>query len=955
MRSHKHLFIIFAITLLLPAIASAIQGQRPRNYDARDATASKAVPLARQKESETALRQQVPGLFVSYDSRFGVASTIYNTAGPLTPAAIADDARASVLAWAKEHVTLLGLRPGDLADVELTDRRQSRESGATHIYLRQRVANLPLYNGQLQATVDARGRILIVNNAFLPDLRKSVNTLEPRLSPGDAIAVAANHLQISDVTAVPTKSDEGQQAGALFAERLSLEPIHPRLMVLPIRFGEARLVWNFLVHTTDRQHVYDLNVDAVDGKVWTRIDLIADDSYNVFPPPVESPNHTPPLPPLDGRAVITNPGIGWHDGTGILRGNNVHAYPDWNNTNLPPATQPNCGVAMNCLFPLVYGFPHNFVDAATTNLFFWNNYIHDVGMQYGFDEISGNFQMVNTSGGLGNDRVRAEAQDGGGTNNANFFTPPDGQSPRMQMYLFTGNFDGDFDNLVISHEYGHGISNRLVGGPMNTSCLGNQQQPGEGWSDWYGLVFTHKPGASGTDSRGVGTFVLGQPPTGAGIRPKPYTTDPVVNNWTYASISSLAIPHGVGAVWSEILWRAHWSLIDQWGYGPGLIPAGSNGNHRMLRYVTEGMKSTACSPTFTQARDGIIAAATSNHGGVDVCRLWTSFARSGLGFSANGVSSNTTAVVNGFDVPSSCRTDVWSKDKPLDNGTEPNTMPDMPYESEDIWVRNAADNGTVHEDPKAGTTNTVYVIVRNRGAIDAHNVHVQVWGTAAATYAPWPTSWTAIGTATAVLVPANGSVKVSLPWFPTQLGHYCLISVLMTPQDPLAVPMTGNPGPDTLNNNNVIWRNMNVVQMLWGQPVKATLTVRNGGKRTANFTIAFQSPRGQLQPLLRQAAIDVALPPRLIEAMARRTGVRLSPRGVMRVKSNSSFVVTLPPGEDFPITLTFTATGSRNRPESGSVKPPYRLTVVQRDEKNVIVGGVTYEVHPPRTAEPQRE
>ena len=64
-----------------------------------------------------------------------------------------------------------------------------------------------------------------------------------------------------------------------------------------------------------------------------------------------------------------------------------------------------------------------------TNLFYWNNIIHDVQYQYGFDEAAGNFQVNNYGrGGLGNDSVRAEAQDGAGTNNANFGTPPDGSA-----------------------------------------------------------------------------------------------------------------------------------------------------------------------------------------------------------------------------------------------------------------------------------------------------------------------------------------------------------------------------------------------------------------------------------------------------------------------------------------------------------------------------------------------
>jgi extracellular elastinolytic metalloproteinase len=59
--------------------------------------------------------------------------------------------------------------------------------------------------------------------------------------------------------------------------------------------------------------------------------------------------------------------------------------------------------------------------------------IHDVFYQYGFDEKSGNFQDWNFGkGGLGNDAVIANAQDGSGTNNANFATPPDGQHGRMR-------------------------------------------------------------------------------------------------------------------------------------------------------------------------------------------------------------------------------------------------------------------------------------------------------------------------------------------------------------------------------------------------------------------------------------------------------------------------------------------------------------------------------------------
>jgi extracellular elastinolytic metalloproteinase len=76
---------------------------------------------------------------------------------------------------------------------------------------------------------------------------------------------------------------------------------------------------------------------------------------------------------------------------------------------------------------------------ATQNLFFLNNVVHDKLYTLGFNELAGNFQSSNFGkGGAENDPVQAEAQDGGGTDNANFATPRDGRSPRMQMYLWTG-------------------------------------------------------------------------------------------------------------------------------------------------------------------------------------------------------------------------------------------------------------------------------------------------------------------------------------------------------------------------------------------------------------------------------------------------------------------------------------------------------------------------------------
>src|SRR5262249_37338758 len=187
-------------------------------------------------------------------------------------------------------------------------------------------------------------------------------------------------------------------------------------------------------------------------QVLTRFDEVNYDSYRVYPRPVQSPDHTTPAPPLDGRVTVVNPAdstaspFGWHDTDGVagpefttLRGNNVHAYADPAADNLPPAVEPACGPGLACVFPLDLTMgPGTYTSAAIENLFYWNNIVHDVLVHYGFDSPSGNFQ-VNTygAGGLGNDEVQAEGQDGAGFNNANFFTPVDGLRPRMQMFLAT--------------------------------------------------------------------------------------------------------------------------------------------------------------------------------------------------------------------------------------------------------------------------------------------------------------------------------------------------------------------------------------------------------------------------------------------------------------------------------------------------------------------------------------
>ncbi len=543
--------------------------------------------------------------------------------------------------------------------------------------------------------------------------------------------------------------------------------------------------------------------------------LVNSASYRVVPFPYESPSHCP-----TNTDLVTNPWsaasgnattLKWHStgavDYGTTRGNNVLAQEDVNGNNgngiLATSTSPSD--------PLSFNFAPNFSVAPTnstaatpnqqfnlTNLFYWNNIMHDITYLYGFDEAAGNFQSNNQGrGGNGNDYVLADAQDGSGTNNANFSTPADGGSGRMQMYLwnavpgFTVNspssiagpyqaiesgfstenklinvgpvtgqvvyyndnaagtlheactgapvnavtgkialidrgncnftnkvlnaqnagaigvvmvnnevgspiimggtdntitipavmisidnglilknqlsnnlnvtlssgqaIDGDVDNGVICHEYSHGISNRLTGGPANASCLGNAEQMGEGWSDYISLMVTQDWANSNfttgfTNPRGIGTYVFGQTPSQIGIRTKKYCTDFTVNNLVYAT----SIPSGVhelGEIWCATLWDMTWNIIQQTGtINHSIYDTGyTAGNSIAMRLVMEGMKLQPCSPGFIDGRNAILKADSILYGGAYNCSIREAFRRRGMGINASqGSSSSVTDQVADF-------------------------------------------------------------------------------------------------------------------------------------------------------------------------------------------------------------------------------------------------------------------------------------------------------------------
>jgi len=452
-------------------------------------------------------------LFMGY---FAVPQPRYMLLRSLLPAIVlallpglstAQDRKVDLPADVRSTLARAGYLEQDLADLVVKDEYTTAHNGVRHLYLRQRWQGIEIWNGDLAIHRGAGGEVLRMNNGSWRHLAKRANATDPKITADQALAtVLARTLPGTPTPALIAVEDAGRRLRYDGAATGGTE-LTVQLYFVP-QGDLLRLAWNVNHYTPDGSHWWNVRIDAETGLELERNDWVsqcafthdhdhaepapkaapsapaapaAPNDYNVYAWPLESPSHggrtLENAPWLDGG--IASP-FGWHDTNGaagaehtITKGNNVQAQED-TDANNTGGFSPDGGANLDFDFPInLTQTPSNYQSAAITNLFYWNNLMHDVWYQYGFDEVSGNFQQNNYGrGGAGNDFVFADALDGSGTNNANFGTPPDGSNPRMQMYVWTQpNPDrtSDLDNGIIAHEYGHGISNRLVGGPSNTS------------------------------------------------------------------------------------------------------------------------------------------------------------------------------------------------------------------------------------------------------------------------------------------------------------------------------------------------------------------------------------------------------------------------------------------------------------------------------------------------------
>lgn len=233
---------------------------------------------------------------------------------------------------------------------------------------------------------------------------------------------------------------------------------------------------------------------------------------------------------------------------------------------------------------------------------------------------------------------------------------------------FAPYIDGDLDNGVISHEYGHAISNRFTGGPSTVSCLNNGEQPGEGWSDYFALMMTTNwATAKLSDSskpRPIGNYVVGYPADSPGIRYYPYCKNLSTDPWTLDLIKSdtsvheytTADPGSIypnGELWCSVLWDMTWDLCKAKGINTNLFKyVSTKGNSIAMKLVMQGMKLQKCSPGLLDARNAILKADTTLFAKAYSPLIWKAFARRGLGYSATqGLNTKIKDGTAAYDLP----------------------------------------------------------------------------------------------------------------------------------------------------------------------------------------------------------------------------------------------------------------------------------------------------------------
>ena len=208
--------------------------------------------------------------------------------------------------------------------------------------------------------------------------------------------------------------------------------------------------------------------------------------------------------------------------------------------------------------------------------------------------------------------------------------------------------------------------------------------------------------------------------------------------------------------------------------------------------------------------------------------------------------NNTASTVANFRCRSRGPSNAWMKDTWNDTGAEPDpaTASQSMWKSPYIWVRNSQDVNRLHqhrhENPQIGTPTYVYVKIHNGGPnitgdLVLHYAH-------ASTSLSWPSAWTVIDTQKNITLNASTTQILEFDWATLPgSGHYCLVARWLSSADPMATPEGSDIGVNTRNNNNIVWRNVNIVPMSGGDEYTAEMNFE-GRRGELLFEVSSENP-----------------------------------------------------------------------------------------------------------------
>ncbi len=641
-------------------------------YDARSGQSTAARAISARTAARTADRaatrafaRALPGKAVlDIDGTTGTVRMLSRLDGSLTGKS-KNPAKKVALKFVKQNHDALGLTTNDLKTFKLK-REYVDIAGIHHLYWIQRIGGHNVFGNGLTAAVTKDGKLLTVGGSPVSKAHLPAPANPEIGSSRAAIADARTRLGATDDRA--GSSDHAEQ----------------------VLFVTAR--GTYLAWATTVMSVADPAtqvVDAASGRLLYRNPLGDDASGEA----IGQVFRNYPGSKRGGNVISVNfTRNGWLPrGAGALKGNNSHTYSDVNDDDKAnPSEEVHPGPGGRVNDPLKrfmvknmsfckdlpcswnpdkpFSWKVNRAQNAAQVFFFVNNW-HDhlLAKPIGFTEAAGNFETVNSSGkGKGHDAVETQTMDGADTagglpdsdhvDNANMNTPPDGTSPRMQMYLqhlpgttysdfdepFPANNTGDEANTVY-HEYTHGLSNRLVVDVNGNSTLGPVQAGamGEAWSDWYANDYLVGQGLE-SDKKGVADMDiyaydgLG----GALVRTQGMDCTPASppeacpqsslsttghkGGYTYADYGKVIgfnEVHADGEIWGQTLW----SLRDKLG------------SRVSLSLVTRGLELTAGNPSYLDARNAILVADQAVYKGKYHKKIWNVFAKRGMGFFAGSL------------------------------------------------------------------------------------------------------------------------------------------------------------------------------------------------------------------------------------------------------------------------------------------------------------------------------